>query len=72
MAHFRLGHQKEAEKWLKQAEDRLQLIDNDPIAEDPHYTLRWNDKVQLRILYNEATALIRNKASSASSEVSGR
>jgi len=72
MAHFRLGHQKEAEKWLKQTDERLQSIDNDPIEEDPHYTWHWNDIVQLRILYKEATALIRNGTPSAAPDVSNR
>jgi WD40 repeat protein/tetratricopeptide (TPR) repeat protein len=72
MAHFRLGHQQEAEKWLQQADDRLQMIDSDPIAEDPNYTWHWNDKVQLRALYKEAEELIRKKDSSTRPTVSDR
>jgi len=48
------------------------MIDSDPIGEDPNYTWRWNDKVQLRALYKEAEALIRNKDSSTRPTVSDR
>jgi tetratricopeptide (TPR) repeat protein len=72
MTHFRLDHQQEAEKWLKQADERLQMLDSDPIAEDPNYTWRWNDKVRLKALHKEAEELIRNKDLSTTPTVSDR
>jgi WD40 repeat protein len=72
MAHCCLGHQKEAEKWLKQTDERLQSIDSDPIEEDPHYTWHWNDIVELRVLYKEADELLKSKSSPTSPAVSNR
>jgi tetratricopeptide (TPR) repeat protein len=72
MAHFRLGHQQEAEKWLEQADERVESINNDPITADPHYDWRWSDVLQLRVLHAEATGLIRNKDLSTTPTVSDR
>ena len=60
MAHVRLGQQEEAEKWLKQVADRLQLIESDPIARDPNYQWYWRDIAGLKALYQEAEMLIKH------------
>ena len=47
-----------ARKFLRQVADRLTLIDHDPIKLDPNWTWSWSQKLQLRLLYSEASELI--------------
>jgi len=58
MANQQLGNGSDAKKWLKQVDDHLTRLKEDPMFDDPNWLWDWEQILQLKTLYSEARNLI--------------
>jgi hypothetical protein len=61
LAHHRLGHAAEAQKWLDQASTETETEIKNRSATSPRYPSQWTIYVQLQHLRRESEALIKGK-----------
>ena len=58
MANFRAGRKEDAEKWLRQTDERIRKIKADPFFIDPNWSWDWSSQMEIRLLLGEAHRMI--------------